>query len=678
MSHIYWELNEIPIPEFALVNSHDARVYTVRKGPNGERRRTVIGRATGPTHMHPNNTFKFEHPKLWEEYYGGLELSEHLVQVGLYATTLAVAQNTGLYRDVLASFGPLYGNGIMDYAMFSIAERSSSTQLFDEAMALRMLFSRERHDDSWFSRLFSRHMTPEAVHDFKIRHIKRCVEHGMRKVWLCVDGSNNDCAVRNSDLAEPGKAKSGKQVPIVSYIWAVSAEEGKPVTWAVNRGGVVDATAIREIVEFVAHSGLEVEGVIVDRGFCSQELLELLEELNLRYILMLKSNHKGYREMLDAHLAEVRWQVENVFSDDGIFGVTDHKPIFENSSKESCIGLFFDANTGSMAALRLIKKVRQEARRLQASIAAGRTPSVVEPLKKYLEIAEEDGVRSVSYKWGAWQKAVDSKGFFAIASSDEMSAEEIYRLYQLRDASETQFAIFKSELGMDALGVHTDASIRNKFAVAFVAGIIRTEIMRACRRFDRNTNQVIRHLDHCMIKLMPDDSYRFIDNLKQDDKTLYAEWGLNVEHFRYLASTLVNNDAASKNAQVRHLPDAPQETPPRRGRPPKPKSDEPETPKRRPGRPKGSKNKKTLEREAAMANMPPAPKRKPGRPKGSKNKKTLEREALAAAAATAAAAPKRGRGRPKGSKNKKTLEREAMLAAQKQTAPTDEKGVEKD
>ena len=37
--------------------------------------------------------------------------------------------------------------------------------------------------------------------------------------------------------------------------------------------------------------------MIVDRGFCSQELLELLEELNLRYILMLKSNHKGYREI---------------------------------------------------------------------------------------------------------------------------------------------------------------------------------------------------------------------------------------------------------------------------------------------------------------------------------------------------------------------------------------------
>ena len=662
MSHIYWELNEIPIPDFAHINHHDARVYTVRTGPNGQRKRTVIGRATGATRMHPNSTFKFEYPQLWEKYYGGRGLSEHLVQVGLYAATLAIAQRTGLYRDVVTSFGPLYGNGIMDYAMFSISERSSSTQLFADAMAFRMLFSRERHDDSWFSRLFSRHMTPEAVHNFKINHIKRCAERGMRKVWLCIDGSNNDCTMHDSDLAEPGKAKSGRQVPIVSYIWAVSAADGTPVTWAVNRGGVVDATAIREIVEFVAHSDLQVEGVIVDRGFASQELLKLLEELGLRYILMLKSNHKGFREMIDSHLTDVRWQVENVFSDEGIFGVTDRKPIFESSTKENCIGLYFDANTGSIAALRLIKKVRQEARRLKAALAAGCSAVVAESLRKYIEISESNGERILTYKMKAWQKAIDSKGFFAIAASDDMSAEEIYRLYQLRDVSETQFSIFKSEIGMDALGVHSDASIRNKFAVAFVASIVRTEIMRACRQHDRNTNQVIRQLDHCMVKLMPDETYRFIDNLKMDDKTLYATWGLQLEHFRYLAETLGNQDAVAKSSQLRELPEMPQEAPRRRGRPPKPKTEESDVPKRRPGRPKGSKNKKTLEREAAMANMPPVPKRKPGRPKGSKNKKTLEREAQAAAAL----APKRGRGRPKGSKNKKTLEREARLAAQNQ------------
>ena len=53
---------------------------------------------------------------------------------------------------------------------------------------------------------------------------------------------------------------------------------------------------------------------------------------------------------------------------------------------------------------------------------------------------------------------------------------------------------------------------------------------------------------------------------------------------------------------------------------------------------------------AGMMVIDPPVKRKPGRPKGSKNKKTLLREAAEAAAKSSE--PKRGRGRPKGAKDK--------------------------
>ncbi|MDT3662623.1 MAG: hypothetical protein ROM54_03775, partial [Anaerobiospirillum sp.] len=75
---------------------------------------------------------------------------------------------------------------------------------------------------------------------------------------------------------------------------------------------------------------------------------------------------------------------------------------------------------------------------------------------------------------------------------------------------------------------------------------------------------------------------------------------------------------------------------------------------KKPGRP--SKLNDELKEKGAQA-----VKRGPGRPKGSKNKKTLEREQ---AEATAKQEEKRGPGRPKGSKNKKTLEREAQAASQ--------------
>ena len=76
-----------------------------------------------------------------------------------------------------------------------------------------------------------------------------------------------------------------------------------------------------------------------------------------------------------------------------------------------------------------------------------------------------------------------------------------------------------------------------------------------------------------------------------------------------------------------------------------PNADAP-APKRKPGRPKGSKNKKTLEREEIEKTLPTKPKRGRGRPKGSRNKKTIERERLEQTT------KKRGRGRPKGSKNR--------------------------
>lgn len=100
-------------------------------------------------------------------------------------------------------------------------------------------------------------------------------------------------------------------------------------------------------------------------------------------------------------------------------------------------------------------------------------------------------------------------------------------------------------------------------------------------------------------------------------------------------------------SQIRRLPQGADAPKPPRGRPRKEKSlakeksaEDDDKPRRKPGRPKGSKNKKTLERErlaaeaAAKGVLPPEKvKRKPGRPKGSKNKATLEREAKEAAEA---------------------------------------------
>ena len=71
-----------------------------------------------------------------------------------------------------------------------------------------------------------------------------------------------------------------------------------------------------------------------------------------------------------------------------------------------------------------------------------------------------------------------------------------------------------------------------------------------------------------------------------------------------------------------------------------------------------SENEAASKAKDAMAKL-----RKPGRPKGSRNRKTIEREKEAALKGTAEQPVKRGPGRPRGRKNNSTLAREASMSA---------------
>ena len=656
VGHIYRNLQPIPIPADGKVNSYDKKVskyYTC----DGRRRRWIIGAETKPGLMIPNDNFRRLYSNLWKQYYGEDVPAMRLVRAGMYALTLGIGESTGLYPALQKAIGPEHANAIMDFAMYSIRERSNVAQLFEPAMEEQMVFTRKPWSDSAYSRLFSKDLSLDRIHDFRTAWLNKYIDNKAennadsgetkqevklepKRIWLCIDGSNNDCAVSDSELAQLGHAKSLKETEIVSFMWAVDAETGMPVTWFVNNGSMPDCKAVDEVIRFLADKNLQIEGVIVDRGFASQDVLDLITSKGLEYIVMLKSNTNGYREMMARHADDVRVRVSQAVSDDGIFGITDKVKVFGKSASESCVGLFFVWSRNCSRGIKLLGKVRKQRRELEAVIREGKKPVVPPELKKYFKVEENDGVYTVNYDFDQWQEAVDGSGFHAIASSSERTAEEIHALYQLRDASEKQYSILKSQLGYDTTRSHTDQAIEVRLAVAFIASIIRTEIMNACKERDLDTNEMIRKTDRAYMLRLNGGNYEFVENLPADLLQLLACFGFRSEHLRKLADEVNGQETKPVYDQERKIP-----------------SVEP----KRAGRRKGSKNKATLEQEAklAAAGVVPPVKRKPGRPQGSKNKSTLEREAREA---TMPPTVKRKPGRPAGSKNKKTIEREAAEA----------------
>ncbi len=196
---ILYNKNEIPVPPEAKPDGE--RVYVNKDIGGGEYKKVYIGvyakkdRGT----FYPNDKFKLYFPALWEKHYGSNELSPHILEAGIYSLVLLSSHRNKLYPILHRVFGPLNGNAILDFATYSIKDRTNATYLFKPAMSDSVIFSKDRFDDSFLSLLFNKEITPKDILLFKTEWLKECVRNGLKEVWLSVDGSNSNCQV-DSDL----------------------------------------------------------------------------------------------------------------------------------------------------------------------------------------------------------------------------------------------------------------------------------------------------------------------------------------------------------------------------------------------------------------------------------------------------------------------------------------------
>lgn len=653
MGKIFWNKAEIPQPTGAHIDNTDGRVfvYLDEGKPIRQSRKVTVGHATSATMMHPNEKFRRMFPDLWEQHYGEQEQRHHVMHSGLYATMLGIGWETGLYTILGQVYGPQDANCIMDYAMYSIAHHSDVAQTFGERMRDEVLFSEKLPDESRLSSLFASGMTEEANFRFRDAWVKQCVARGLKKVWLSIDGSNNDCSADAPGLVEAGKSKSGNSSGIVSYMYAVSADDGLPITYFAYNGGKVDSKAFQMMIFYLKNLGVEVAGIVLDRGFCSHEVIATLDALGYPYIVMLKSNTDGHSSMLKEYWERLRWNVRNLVGRDALFGVSDRKRLFANHPEEAYVTLFFDGRNGTDRAITLLNKVLGAVKKAQDDFLAGKTPVLDEQVERYVNMDISDNGLHVDIDYDALQLSVDGKGFCSIASSQSLPPAEVNRLYHLRDVSETQYMILKSQLGSAVTRVHTGDGILGKIAACFIAAIIRSRFMNACKSNGLVSNKMLLEMDRMLFLLDENGLYSAIHDESSRQKCLLAQFDILPDDLNAICYEFNQRRNNPVHSQQRLKPEHATRKQIRRGRPAGTarkthlESEEAVMPKRGRGRPKGSLNRKTLER---LAKVEPIigtveVKRHPGRPKGSRNKPKHIMMSVS---------PKRGRGRPKGSRNK--------------------------
>ena len=606
MSHVYRERHEIPIPEEGHINHFDGRVYLMDEST---RKRTVIGIATSENTMHPNDMYRKLYPEAWDAAFSKYnDPKGYEICVGMYGLCLGASYKNGLYQVLQEAYGPKYANIIMDYSMYSILDRNDVTQLFPERMRKEAVFSDELPSDAMLSNIFTYKLTEEMHMQFRELWIKRCVKRGHKKTWLCIDGSNNDCQMEDSSYAEPGENKSHSGKTIVGYIYAVAAGTGEPVCYFVNPGGKLDSQAFQKIIQFLSGYGLDVEGAILDRGFCTAEVVRTLRKLGIEFVIMVPGDTNGHKSVLEQCGEAVFFNPEYLIDRKDVYGISSEAQIWGLYPDTGIINLFFSATRSCFRGGEFNLEVSDAKDAAEKACAEGKKAVIPKKFRQLLDTVQNpDGTYSVVCYYDAWKKSLRDKGFFSMLSSRDFGPKKTSELYDLRMASETQYRILKSQEGFDTTRVHTDAAMMSKYAICFASSILRHTIMTACQQNGLDTNDMIQKMDRITLLLLDNQEYRFVRDMSLKARTLFAEFSLNMDSFDEVARDYNRRRTQPINSQVHTLPEA----------------GEPE--RRRRGRQPGSKNKKTVAREAAIAEakargeyVEPS-RRKKGRPFGSKD-----------------------------------------------------------
>ena len=450
---------------------------------------------------------------------------------------------------------------------------------------------------------------------FQRAYIKFVMEHYNQDKNILIDSSGLPNSI-HFPLTEKN-VHNGKVSNEIRLIFVVQKSTGLPLYYRAVPGNIVDVSTLSRIFLHLDSMGIDISSCIMDAGYNSGDNLDLFYDANhkckIGFITRIGSGDKTFKDLINKGLANIETKENFVKYEDRYLFIIK-RPVMVGSKKDNPAWMYLGLDCSRMS----------------------------DEQHKLLKRAKRDSLTTDEVF-----TAMQNEGVFGILSGEDYTCEEILPAYYQRQAAEQIFDFAKNYTKLLPLRTSTDATFNGHLLLSYIA----TCVVKMIQLRLKETNLFFGSRLACLRnqKCTIYENRIVTDEPQREANDTYKAFDMNCPD----AIPIKDGRILYHPLQVGTIPKE------RKKRKKSNTENNADNKPKRKGRPKGSQNRKTLEREATLSAQSPSKKRGRGRPKGSKNKKTLEREAREAASGKQI---KRGPGRPKGSKNKKTLEREALVA----------------
>ena len=419
------------------------------------------------------------------------------IVVGPYAVVRTLSESSGITEKLANTFGSEDTQLILDLATYMLVEESAVFQHFPHWARRHVLFSETIRSDSYISKFLTDSISIPQINQFKKEWARANIGDG--NVYVCYDSTNVNSQAEGVFLVQRGHAKDDPNLEQVNTDYMIRQSDGLPLTFMEFPGSVADIAQASEMIRFLEHitgtPGQKIHPTVVcDRGYISEENVDLMDKCGVNFLLMLRSNLNDCVTLLKAHCSDVKSNYANYFRDFDEYGYTVSGHLFKKGSARYFHIIWNPAlecshrkalfcKIDSMRNV-LMNDVKRSSRHTEAEWKkyqryfqltleeAGTLPFCTKRRKTGDTTTKAFVLKSFEENQERIHEQLDMCGFYILVTSKEMSALDARMAYAKRDCVEKMFRALKSSLGMDKLGVFSDQSIHGKSLIWFIAAIL--------------------------------------------------------------------------------------------------------------------------------------------------------------------------------------------------------------
>lgn len=528
-------------------------------------KRSTVGKQNpdDPTMMWPNQNFL--------KYFPDVELPDKLererrsscLKAGGYMVIQKLLEKSGIPEILLNHFSERDSGLLLDLAAYSIISENNAAQYYPDYAYCHPLFTRDMalYSDSTVSEFFHS-VTADQRQGF-LNEWNKKRDHRER-IYISYDATNKRCQAGDVDFAEYGYAKDDPSKPIINYSIAYDTENREPLFYEEYPGSVNDVSQLQMMVGKARGYGYRHIGFILDRGYFDRKNFMFMDECGYSFIIFVKGMKTLVRELILEAKGSFEKKRNCYLPRYGVAGTTIRRKMYESDEKERYFHLYYSVSRENKERLELeenLKKMKEIMKKHE-----NRECSFSGDYEKYFylyyddikeKIRGEDGkdreiLTKRIFQFGHERASVieaetELQGYFAIVTSEEMSAADAMYYYGSRDISEKLFRADKSFLDDHSYRVYTNEAVAAKVFAAFIALIIRNRIYTALkdemRRLGTEPNYMtvpaaLRELEKIEMVRLTDNLYRLDHAVTKTQKTILEAFGMDEPYIRNQADQL--------------------------------------------------------------------------------------------------------------------------------------------